>query len=306
MRRSSADVPPAASAAIARGVVRDRARIPAGETMDGRATPRSRRFAGGRDAAARRGRRGRGCARDERRRHRRESRGGRAAHARAARAWSGEGAKEKFLRRYSCQPHHPSCWYKINMNGTTCDKTCEILVKAGAEKYRLISRRGSVNEHLKFREGGGRLALGAVAGAEARAPRGVWSRAPRGDAVPAASEARPRRATSSRYTDSETESETSSSECQHSAPLRVGQPRRARRSRVDPRGEHEQLVRRDSRPGRCGARRTDAQGAGTPRGAGQARRGSALAVGGAGCARRRASSLPSRPRRTWRGSRSSR
>ena len=106
--------------------------------------------------------------------------------ARAPRgAWSGEGAKEKFLRRYSCQPHHPSYWYKINMNGTTCDKTCEILVKAGAEKYRLISRRGSVNEHLKFREGGGRLALGAVAGAEARAPRGVWSRAPRSDAVPA-------------------------------------------------------------------------------------------------------------------------
>ena len=46
MRRSSADAPPAASAAIARGVVAvARARVPAGATMDGRATPRSRRFA---------------------------------------------------------------------------------------------------------------------------------------------------------------------------------------------------------------------------------------------------------------------
>lgn len=186
MRRSSADVPPAASAAIARGVVAiARARIPAGETMDGRATPRSRRFAGDATPPRAEGAAGAGA--------RAMSAADIVANlarvgslARAPRgAWSGEGAKEKFLRRYSCQPHHPSYWYKINMNGTTCDKTCEILVKAGAEKYRLISRRGSVNEHLKFREGGGRLALGAVAGAEARAPRGVWSRAPRSDAVPA-------------------------------------------------------------------------------------------------------------------------
>ena len=186
MRRSSADVPPAASAAIARGVVAiARARIPAGETMDGRATPRSRRFAVDATTPRAEGAAGAGA--------RAMSAADIVANlarvgslARAPRgAWSGEGAKEKFLRRYSCQPHHPSYWYKINMNGTTCDKTCEILVKAGAEKYRLISRRGSVNEHLKFREGGGRLALGAVAGAEARAPRGVWSRAPRSDAVPA-------------------------------------------------------------------------------------------------------------------------
>ena len=186
MRRSSADVPPAASAAIARGVVAiARARIPAGEPMDGRATPRSRRFAGDATPPRAEGAAGAGA--------RAMSAADIVANlarvgslARAPRgAWSGEGAKEKFLRRYSCQPHHPSYWYKINMNGTTCDKTCEILVKAGAEKYRLISRRGSVNEHLKFREGGGRLALGAVAGAEARAPRGVWSRAPRSDAVPA-------------------------------------------------------------------------------------------------------------------------
>lgn len=186
MRRSSADVPPAASAAIARGVVAiARARIPAGETMDGRATPRSRRFAGDATPPRAEGAAGAGA--------RAMSAADIVANlarvgslARAPRgAWSGEGAKEKFLRRYSCQPHHPSYWYKINMNGTTCDKTCERLVKAGAEKYRLISRRGSVNEHLKFREGGGRLALGAVAGAEARAPRGVWSRAPRSDAVPA-------------------------------------------------------------------------------------------------------------------------
>ena len=186
MRRSSADVPPAASAAIARGVVAiARARIPAGETMDGRATPRSRRFAVDATTPRAEGAAGAGA--------RAMSAADIVANlarvgslARAPRgAWSGEGAKEKFLRRYSCQPHHPSYWYKINMNGTTCDKTCERLVKAGAEKYRLISRRGSVNEHLKFREGGGRLALGAVAGAEARAPRGVWSRAPRSDAVPA-------------------------------------------------------------------------------------------------------------------------
>lgn len=186
MTRSSADVPPAASAAIARGVVAiARARIPPGETMDGRATPRSRRFAGDATPPRAEGAAGAGA--------RAMSAADIVANlarvgslARAPRgAWSGEGAKEKFLRRYSCQPHHPSYWYKINMNGTTCDKTCEILVKAGAEKYRLISRRGSVNEHLKFREGGGRLALGAVAGAEARAPRGVWSRAPRSDAVPA-------------------------------------------------------------------------------------------------------------------------
>ena len=186
MRRSSADVPPAASAAIARGVVAiARARIPAGETMDGRATPRSRRFAGDATPPRAEGAAGAGA--------RAMSAADIVANlarvgslARAPRgAWSGEGAKEKFLRRYSCQPNHPSYWYKINMNGTTCDKTCERLVKAGAEKYRLISRRGSVNEHLKFREGGGRLALGAVAGAEARAPRGVWSRAPRSDAVPA-------------------------------------------------------------------------------------------------------------------------
>ena len=186
MRRSSANVPPAASAAIARGVVAiARARIPAGETMDGRATPRSRRFAGDATPPRAEGAAGAGA--------RAMSAADIVANlarvgslARAPRgAWSGEGAKEKFLRRYSCQPHHPSYWYKINMNGTTCDKTCERLVKAGAEKYRLISRRGSVNEHLKFREGGGRLALGAVAGAEARAPRGVWSRAPRSDAVPA-------------------------------------------------------------------------------------------------------------------------
>ena len=164
---------------------RSRARIPAGETMDGRATPRSRRFAGDATPPRAEGAAGAGA--------RAMSAADIVANlarvgslARAPRgAWSGEGAKEKFLRRYSCQPHHPSYWYKINMNGTTCDKTCERLVKAGAEKYRLISRRGSVNEHLKFREGGGRLALGAVAGAEARAPRGVWSRAPRSDAVPA-------------------------------------------------------------------------------------------------------------------------
>jgi len=186
MRRSSADVPPAASAAIARGVVAiARARIPAGETMDGRATPRSRRFAVDATTPRAEGAAGAGA--------RAMSAADIVANlarvgslARAPRgAWSGEGAKEKFLRRYSCQPHHTSYWYKINMNGTTCDKTCERLVKAGAEKYRLISRRGSVNEHLKFREGGGRLALGAVAGVEARAPRGVWSRAPRSDAVPA-------------------------------------------------------------------------------------------------------------------------
>ena len=182
MRRSARMCRPR-PAAIARGVVAIARARPAGETMDGRATPRSRRSRDGR--RRRRGRRGRSA--------RALSATDIVANlarvgslARAPRsAWSGEGAKEKFLRRYSCQPHHPSYWYKINMNGTTCDKTCEILVQAGAEKYRLISRRGSVNEHLKFREGGGRLALGAVAGAEARAPRGVWSRAPRSDAVPA-------------------------------------------------------------------------------------------------------------------------
>ena len=177
---------------------RPRRRRPSLEALSrsrARASRRAKRWTGGRrrEADASRGTRRRRApraprarARDERRRHRRESRASRVARTRAPRgAWSGEGAKEKFLRRYSCQPHHPSYWYKINMNGTTCDKTCEILVKAGAEKYRLMSRRGSVNEHLKFREGGGRLALGAVAGAEARAPRGVWSRAPRSDAVPA-------------------------------------------------------------------------------------------------------------------------
>ena len=69
--------------------------------------------------------------------------------------------------------------------------------------------------------------------AEKRAARGVWSRAPRSDAVPASGRVLVE-ATSSEYTDSETESETSSSK-QHphlSASANCG----ARRSQVDPRG----------------------------------------------------------------------
>ena len=96
MRRSSADVPPAASAAIARGVVAiARARIPAGETMDGRATPRSRRFAGDATPPRAEGAAGAGA--------RAMSAADIVANlarvgslARAPRgAWSGEGAKEK-------------------------------------------------------------------------------------------------------------------------------------------------------------------------------------------------------------------